>query len=378
VKAPLPEFLMENWLESHRFSARFNAGESGHVPHTLGAFLEGLQADFPFSLKETLLEESLQDAPNMGLWELRERVAALHPGACPENVLITTGTSEALLLLLRQLKPRKVAVLVPAFQLLTEIPRSLGASIVPLPVHWDEKGHPVADIAGWCALLKTENPDVFLLNHPHNPSGLVFNDSELKELCAAAESVGCVVVGDEHYRFLSEPTPRLGRTVYSSGRFVTGSFIKCTGTPGLRIGWCVGDPRVLEHMQSEKNYLTHTVNPLSQRLALWFLQSYQGKNSFFSIQHGIWLENRDAFSKWLLSQNQWKGCAPAGGLVTCLFPKSDELQQMHQLLERGVFLLPLSTFMESSLTDLWYGDGFRLGLGLPPTQFAKMLSVMVL
>lgn len=367
---------MENWLESHRFSARFNAGESGHVPQTLGSFLEGLQADFSFSLKESLLEESLQDAPNMGLWELRERVAALHPGAGPENVLITTGTSEALLLLLRQLKPRKVAVLVPAFQLLTEIPRSLGASIVPLLVHWDEHGHPVADIAGWCAVLQEQQPDVFLLNHPHNPSGLVFNDIELKELCGAAESVGCVVVGDEHYRFLSEATPRLGRTVYTADRFVTGSFIKCTGTPGLRIGWCVGDRNTLECMQSEKNYLTHTVNPVSQRLALWFLQSYQGQNSFFSAQHCIWVQNKEAFSTWLLSQSQWRGCPPAGGLVTCLFPTENRVELVDVLLERGVFLLPLSTFSDAFFGSPADAKGFRFGFGLTRERFVELLMAI--
>ena len=379
MKATLSEFLMEDWLEKHRFSARFNAGESGHRSQNLASFLAGLQPDFSFSLGEALAEVMLCDAPNMGMDELRVAVASLHPGSSSENILITTGTSEAILLLLRQLKPKKVAVLTPAFQLLTEIPKSLGAQILPLSVHWDEHGIPNADLKHWCELLRSERPDVFILNHPHNPSGLVFDDFEMGCLIEAAESVGCTVVGDEHYRFLSGLNPDAGKTLYRPGRFVTGSFIKCTGTPGLRIGWCVGDSETLRAMQSEKNYLTHTVNPLSQILALWFLQSLERNNSFFAPLHREWLLNKETFEKWVKSQESWFGASPCGGLVSCLFSRhpSSERDIFLTLRKNEIFLLPLSSFHDSFLFPSQFSSGFRIGFGLRPGLFKEMLSVMV-
>ncbi|NBW80836.1 pyridoxal phosphate-dependent aminotransferase, partial [bacterium] len=78
MRAPLPEFLMEDWLEAHRFSAKYNAGESGHVAQSLGAVLQGLQADFDFDLRDALTHEMLCDAPNMGVEALRDEVARLH------------------------------------------------------------------------------------------------------------------------------------------------------------------------------------------------------------------------------------------------------------------------------------------------------------
>lgn len=380
MKAPLSEFLMEDWLEKHRFSARFNAGESGHRSHSLASFLAGLQPDFSFSLLEALAEVMLCDAPNMGMDELRVAVASQHPGSSPENVLITTGTSEAILLLLRQLKPKKVAVIAPAFQLLTEIPKSLGAKILPLPVSWDEHGIPNADLTHWCELLSSEKPDVFILNHPHNPSGLVFGDFEMGCLLEAAESVGCVVVGDEHYRFLSGLQPTVGKTIYGPGRFVTGSFIKCAGTPGLRIGWCVGDSETLRAMQSEKNYLTHTVNPLSQILALWFLQSLERNNSFFAPLHREWLLNKEIFENWVKSQESWFGVSPSGGLVSCIFSKhpGSEREIFLALRKNNIFLLPLSSISDSCIFSSRFTAGFRLGLGMPPAEIKQMLSVMVL
>lgn len=381
MSAIFPEFLMEDWLEKNRFSARFNAGESGHVAQSLESLLNGLQPDFSFSLRDALEAQMLSDAPNMGLDSLRQKVAALHPGANPENVLITTGTSEALFLLLRNLKPKKVAVVVPAFQLLIEIPRVLGAEILPLPVQWDHLGRPAADLSHWCELLREHRPDVLILNHPHNPSGLTFTPAELELLAQTAEDVGCMVVGDEHYRFLSETRAITGPTVYKHGRFVTGSFIKCAGTPGLRIGWCVGDADSLEEMQSEKNYLTHTVNPLSQMLAVWFLESLNTGQAFFKPLHDAWKTNRSILQAWIDSGHHgWRGHAPDGGLVSCLFPtsKNPSYPWFENLREQGIFLLPLSTFKESFSLDSRFLLGFRVGLGLPPDELKKMLSVMVL
>jgi len=392
VRDPLPEFLMEDWLEAHRLTAPYNAGESGHRPQSLHSLLTGLQPDFDFNLNDALLAEELHDAPNLGLAELREEVARLHPGATADHVLITTGTSEALLLLLRQLKPQKIAAIVPAFQLLIEIPRSLGSAIVPLPLQWSENGIPAAPVQSWIEILQRETPDVFIFNHPHNPSGLFFSAAERAALLETCDDIGCTVIGDEHYRFLVAPENEqknasekinVGPTVWEQSarrRFVTGSFIKCAGTPGLRLGWCVGDPRVLCAMQSEKNYLTHTVNPLSQRLALWFLQSFDRSQSFFRPLFNDWLQNRAELRQWLKNDVGWNGRPPDGGLVSCVFSKSDSTEEsvFRELRERGCFLLPLSTFEPFSPRHVQSFAGFRLGMGITASNFKKLLSVMVL
>src|SRR5688572_29068528 len=115
----LRSFFMEDYLEGSRFTARYNLGESGARPRTVGELLTGSGVS-PQQAMETFLSTLLRDSPNWGRADLRDLVAAMHPGATRDNVLITTGTSEALLLLFRQLRPRKVALAWPAFQLLYE------------------------------------------------------------------------------------------------------------------------------------------------------------------------------------------------------------------------------------------------------------------
>lgn len=379
----LRSFFMEDYLEGSRFSARYNLGESGARPRTVGELLTGSGVD-PQRAMDTFLSTPLSDSPNWGRADLRELVAAMHPGATRDNVLITTGTSEALLLLFRQLRPRKVALAWPAFQLLYELPMQQGAEIVRLPVRWDSRGVPSADAGEWLSLLERESPDVVIINNPHNPSGLVLAPELLERVSHWVETSGATLVGDEHYRFLSSETEVLGATVYRPGArtFVTGSFIKCLGCPGLRIGWCVGDTAMLARMQNEKNYTTHTVNPITEWISYEVLKELG--SPALSQAREEWRENRRILAAFLERSEGLYGVAPAGGLVTCIglrgVEDSQELEAKLQALgEAGVFVLPLSAMEHgepSATHPLERGQGFRLGLGMHPALFPEALEAM--
>ena len=201
----LNTFYMEDWLERNRFEALYNLGESGGKAQNVSELL------LNSNLSETqatdiFLKTKLHDSPNWGREDLRDLVAKFHSGAEIENVLITTGTSEALFLLFRQIMPKKIALPLPAFQLLYEIPEALGAKIIPLPVRFIENGIPYVDYFEWKDILTKEKPDCLLLNNPHNPSGLIFDDNHIEDIINLSKSFDCYIIGDEHYRFLSSET----------------------------------------------------------------------------------------------------------------------------------------------------------------------------
>ncbi|WP_426749598.1 aminotransferase class I/II-fold pyridoxal phosphate-dependent enzyme [Myxococcus sp. Y35] len=380
---PLRTFFMEDYLEGSRFTARYNLGESGGRPVTVGELLAGSGVSAERAM-EVFLSTPLNDSPNWGRADLRDAVAAMHPGATRDNVLITTGTSEALLLLFRQLRPRKVALAWPAFQLLYELPLRQGAEVVRLPVRWDARGVPSVDVDRWLARLERERPDTLIINNPHNPSGLVLETEALAALEAWAERTGATVVGDEHYRFLSSETSVLGETVYRPGsrHFVTGSFIKCLGCPGLRIGWTVGDTAMLARMQNEKNYTTHTVNPVTEWIAREVLRDLL--SPALRRAREDWLRNRATLAAFLERSRGVYGVAPRGGLVTCIGLRAardaeDADALLKALSEAGVFVLPLSA-MEAGAPEgahpLERGYGFRLGLGISPERFPEALEAM--
>ena len=384
----LRTFFMEDHLEASRFTARFNLGESGSWPTTVGELLLGAGMTEAEAARE-LLAMPLCDSPNWGREELRARVAGLHAGCAAEDVLITTGTSEALFLLLHRLRPARTAVALPAFQLLYEVPQSLGAAIVELPVRWDAAGRPFVDEAEWLDAVRTERPDCLILNQPHNPSGLMFSAAFLDELIDLALAQGATVVGDEHYRFLASDDGPLGPTVHRppgrSGRvFVTGSYIKCLGCPGLRIGWCVGDPRVLAAMQSDKNYTTHTVNPISEWISCRVLADLAAP--IWQHHRRSWQANRRALAALLARSDAFLGAPPQGGLVTSIAWRGVQTRAelgaaFDAVRAAGIFVLPMDAMefgahRRRSPGPFGDGFGFRLGLGARPEQFADALAAL--
>lgn len=386
----LRSFFMESFLEENRFQARFNLGESGGKARTAGEILTKSSLS-PAEISEKFLNIKLNDSPNWGRWDLREIVASFHPGAKSENVLITTGTSEALFLLFHVLKPKKLALAIPGFQLLYEIPQALGAEVVPLPVYWNEIGTPFIDENQWIDILNQEKPDCILINNPHNPSGLILSDNFLEAIKNLAKKWGAYVIGDEHYRFLASETDTLGSTIYEDSpfTFVTGSFIKCFGVPGLRIGWCVGDSKILSLMQNEKNYTTHTVSPITEWISYEVLKNTQ--SMLFQEIKQEWIYNKNCLNEFLQSSQHIYGVKPQGGLVTSLGFKNtnsmlESMKYIELLKQNGIFVLPLSAMEVGSfdfqkslqygskkLSNINVGYGFRLGLGIATSDLKNAL-----
>ena len=420
-------FLMEDVLERERFTARHNAGESGGPALRLKELLEliarsklaSAQVLHPNQLQfakeeveqisaelvHELLALSLRDSPNYGITELRKHIARLHPQASVENVLVTTGTSEALYLAFQVLQPKKVALIVPGFQLLTELvesaqplqqSNSFASPLLALTLRWNEQLRPEAQEEEWLAQIDREKPDTILINHPHNPSGWLPSLGFLARIQDLARGVGARILGDEHYRFLCMPESvkqpdrisdnfPLGPTLFENdgSTLVTGSFIKCLGTPGLRIGWCVGPKELIDKMQSLKNYTTHTVNPVSEWLSEHVLRD--ASLPCFVSAHELWSKNRALVQDWAAMQPEkgWRCHAPQGGWVTALshqsFPQKKQ-KLAARLKERGCFLLDLelmelNRFGHSSCA-LKQRGGFRLGLGMAHQELQQLLDIL--
>ncbi len=387
------KFFMEDSLEDNRFEASFNLGESGGRARSVKELLtlSGLSTD---QISEQFLNICLRDSPNWGRDDLRNIVAQMHPGASLNNVLITTGTSEALLLLFRYLKPQSVALAIPGFQLLYEIPMAQGAEIIPLPVRWNEAGVPFLDEEEWIQIIRKQKPECVLINNPHNPSGLILSETFIERLLEVCHEIDASIIGDEHYRLLSHETNFLGHTVYRNHPkvFVTGSFIKCLGCPGLRIGWCVGSFEALSHMQNEKNYTTHTVNPITEWISYEVLKDSQSK--LFENMKQEWIKNKNILATYLKTSSKIYGMSPQGGLVTSLgvrgqFDQISFQEKIHQMRLQGIFVLPLNNmevgefyfqkepyYKNIHMSDINRGFGFRLGLGCVPDEFKIAIEAL--
>ncbi len=331
------EFFIEDLLESNKNIVSCNLGESGYKNFLLKELIENLKLNF------TELEQiSLSDSPNQGSAQLRKEVSKLYNNVPIDNILITTGTSEALFLLFQILlnKKSKVSLFKPSFQALYEIPKMIGAKIRFI------NGRNKLDLKK----LFSKKQDLYIINHPHNPTGfgIDFEKIDYSEK----------ILFDEHYRFLDFKN-ELGATGYKNKEniFATGSITKCFGVTGLRIGWLIADKEFVKRARSYKDYLTHTVNPISEFLALKILQNW--KELIIPIKKNV-LKNIDFFSKnykKILYLKNFK--RPTGGLVGLVQLEKNILSENYAkkiLKKADVFLLPATKFEEEGFLRIGFGE----------------------
>lgn len=256
-------FAVEQYLSENEQGVTYHFAESGVHPLTLAELFALAGRD----LAE--LGEVLLNYPEVnGDRKLRERVAALYPGAGADQVLVTVGASEANhLVTATLLEPGdRVIALLPTYQQLSGNAQNLGIEVDTVPLI-EERGWTL-DVD---ALEKAVGPTtrMIALVNPHNPTGHIFGDTELDALISAAERVGAWIVADEVYagteRDGGPPTPTLwGR--YDRVIAING-MSKAYGMPGLRLGWIVAPPEQIEALWRRHEYATISAGMLGNVLA---------------------------------------------------------------------------------------------------------------
>ena len=125
-------FELERWQSTWENRVRFNLSESGVHPLSIQELL-GLAGASSLPLLDVRLGYSQSNGTDL----LRERIAAHYPGASPDQVLVTTGSSEAnFVTCWRLLQPGdKVAVMMPNYLQTWGLAQNFGAEAKALQLH---------------------------------------------------------------------------------------------------------------------------------------------------------------------------------------------------------------------------------------------------
>jgi aspartate/methionine/tyrosine aminotransferase len=186
---------------------------------------------------------------NAGIVELREKIADKlqrenRLNYLAEDILVTTGSTEALaLVLLAILDPGdEVILLDPCYP--GYVPTVLMAHGTPVLAKTNEgKGwEPDYDSLRMCFTQKTK---AVLVNSPTNPTGTVYSGQVLRELSEFAKDHNLYVISDEVYeKFVYDHMPHcsIGSLGMEDRTFTLNSFSKTYAMTGWRIGY-VACPR---------------------------------------------------------------------------------------------------------------------------------------
>lgn len=191
-----------------------------------------------------------------GFSGLREPLAArlqqLDCRVSAEEIVITNGGQEALMLALRTLcQPGDIVALEsPAFYGLLQIIDALGLKALEIPTHPDSG---ISLDALQLAIEKWPIKVCVVVSNFSNPLGCVMPDSHKQQLAQMMEKAGIPLIEDDIYGDLSFDSSRPGtikRHDVSGNILYCSSFSK-TLSPGLRVGWlCPG--RYLEAVKYQK------------------------------------------------------------------------------------------------------------------------------
>jgi aspartate/methionine/tyrosine aminotransferase len=253
-----PIFVMERWQSHHENHVDFNLAESGVQPITLAELREIAGVD----PSGTLLGYGHTD----GSPTLRQRIAAMYPGAAAENVVATVGSAEAnFLAMWRLVEPGdRVVVVRPTYEQTTGLAVGLGAHVDSV---WLEEERGWQPAPGAAAEAIRPGTRVVVVTNPNNPTAQPLSEVAIAEIVESAERIGAWILSDEVYaggELAGEPTPSLwGRT---ERVLVSASLSKAYGLPGLRLGWLLVPAEFREELWARKDYTTIAPSPLSDCL----------------------------------------------------------------------------------------------------------------
>ena len=255
-------FVLENYLSDNEQNVAFNFSESGVHPLTLGGLLEIAGRD------AASLEAVVLDYPEVrGREALREKIAALYPGAAADNVLVTVGASEANHLVASTLLEPGDAIVAmqPGYRQLSGNAINRGIEVRPLPL--SEANGWALDVDELGRVVTTGTRLISVIN-PHNPTGHILSQAERSAIVEAASRVGAWIVADEVYagteRGDAPPTP----TFWGEYERVIAinSMSKAYGLPGLRTGWLVAPAELVGPLWRRHEYATISATMLGNVL----------------------------------------------------------------------------------------------------------------
>lgn len=261
------QFDLERWQSTWEHRVRFNLSESGVHPLSVQELL-GLAG----AAAVPLLDVRLGYSQSNGTELLRQRIARLYPGASPEQVLVTTGSSEAnFAICWRLLEPGdRVAIMLPNYLQTWGLTQNFGAVVSGFRLHEDRNWEPFAEEIRSAIAPGTK---LVVVTNPHNPTGHILSDDMRRAIVERTADVGAWLLADEVYQGAELD----GRTTPScwgayERTIVVNGLSKAYGLPGLRIGWLVAPASFVGEAWARHDYTTIGPAAVSDHIATLALE----------------------------------------------------------------------------------------------------------
>ena len=263
------------------------------------------------------------------------------------EITVTSGATEALFATLTALVHPGDEVLlfqpaydsyVPAIQLSAGTPTFVTLRPPDYGIDWDDVRRAI-----------TPRTRAIVVNSPHNPTGMILEAGDMRELARVLEHTDAVVVADEAYEHIVFDGARhesMARYPDIAERAVViSSFGKTFHTTGWKVGWAAAPKALSAEVQSIHQWVTFAVNGAIQLAYAEFIRKdpeCRDVGAFYQRKRNLFLS--------LIEGSRFRPLPCRGTFFqmadySAITSERDADFAMRLLLEHGVAAIPPSSFL---------------------------------
>ncbi|NLR59853.1 methionine aminotransferase [Chitinophaga polysaccharea] len=310
-------------------------------------------------VNEAMQQGHNQYAPMPGLMPLRTRIAEkinclYQQSVNPDTeITITPGGTYAIFTAIATcIRPGdEVIIFEPAYD--SYIPNVLvnGGTPVLIPlsfpgyrINWDEVRAKV-----------TPRTKMIMLNTPHNPTGSILQENDIRELEKLVEEFNLLVLSDEVYEHLifdgAQHHSILRYPAIYRNSFVTFSFGKVFHNTGWKMGYCVAPEHLMKEYRKVHQYLCFSVNTPMQYGLARFLET----PSHYLELPAFYQQKRDYFLE-LMKDTRFTPLSSEGSYFQLMkydriSDEGDKEFAVRMTKDFGVAVIPVSAFYRDGKDD---------------------------
>jgi methionine aminotransferase len=302
---------------------------------------------------EAMQQGHNQYAPMAGLPLLRQQIAEKvldlygRRYDTETEITVTAGATQAILTaVLAVVRPAdEVIILEPAYDSYEPAISLAGGQAVPVALDCD-RGYRIDWDRVRSAL--TARTRLLILNSPHNPTGAVIGEQDLRALEAIVQRHRLLIVSDEVYEhivFDGQPHLSLSRSeLLASRTFVLSSFGKTFHVTGWKVGYCCAPAPMMAEFRKVHQFNVFTVNTPVQ----WALARFLQDPRHYLVLPAFYQRKRDRFVQGLASTRFAPlPCHGTFFVLTDYSAISNEPEEQFArrlVTEHGVAAIPLAPF----------------------------------
>ncbi|WP_422360810.1 methionine aminotransferase [Reichenbachiella sp.] len=237
-----------------------------------------------------------QYAPMPGVPALREAIAnkidhTYGVAITPDNITVTAGATQALFAAITAIVHAGDEVIffdpaydcyLPTIQLCGGVPININLDKDDFSIPWDEVERKI-----------TSKTKLIIINTPHNPSGAILREDDIKELARLTRDKEIFVISDEVYEHLiydgethcsvlkNEELKKKSVAIYSFG--------KTFHATGWKMGYTVAPDFLTEEIRKVHQFLVFSVSTATQ----WALADYLKEPKHYNYLPVFFQEKRD-------------------------------------------------------------------------------------